>query len=300
MMRVTQQMLHNNTLNQLNRNLSRLNEAQEQVSTGRSINRPSDNPAGTNLALKLRSELAANEQYQQNADSALSWMEMTDGAMNQASNVLHRANELATQAANGTLSDQDREAISKEVDELREQLIDVSNTKFRGKYIFNGEKTDQIPFPTKGVSNAEISELDNTSLQTQVSGAAAIEYSLSAKEVFIGNNGGENVFNVLETLSANLKNNDQSAISDSLKKVEASVDQVLNAWTSLGARQERMEAASSRLKDANTNLQSLQSKTEDADIAEAVMKLKQEEAVYQASLSATARIIQPSLMDFLR
>ncbi|WP_273851609.1 flagellar hook-associated protein FlgL [Guptibacillus spartinae] len=291
-MRITQQMLSSNTTSQLQQNLSRYEKANEQVSTGKRINRPSDDPIGVQKSLKLASQLADNEQYERNTDYALSWMETTDQALNSISNALQRANELGLQASNGTNSPEDQQTIAKEIEQLRDEIQDIANTKFDGKYIFNGQKTDQ---PMQVAANGDLT-YDNQSMLQRMSSSNAIEMNVTG-EVFDGN---VNLFKTLDQLSAALENGDKDGISSTLEQLERGKDQVLNSWTSLGAKQSRVEGMNQRLKEENLSLQTLVSKNDDVDFAEAIMKLKTEESVYQASLAASAKIIQPSLLDFLR
>ncbi|MCA0170580.1 flagellar hook-associated protein FlgL [Bacillus sp. RAR_GA_16] len=291
-MRITQQMLSSNTTSQLQQNLSRYEKANEQVSTGKRINRPSDDPIGVQKSLKLASQLADNEQYERNTDYALSWMETTDQALNSISNALQRANELGLQASNGTNSPEDQQTIAKEVEQLRAEIQDIANTKFDGKYIFNGQKTDQ---PIQVAANGDLT-YNNQSITQRMSSSNTIEMNVTG-EVF---DGSVNLFKALDQLSGALVNGDQDGISSALEKVETGKEQVLNSWTTLGAKQSRVEGMNQRLKEENLSLQTLVSKNDEVDFAEAIMKLKTEESVYQASLAASAKIIQPSLLDFLR
>ncbi|QHA93902.1 flagellar hook-associated protein FlgL [Bacillus sp. N1-1] len=291
-MRITQQMLSSNITSQLQQNLSRYEKANEQVSTGKKINTPSDDPIGVQKSLKLASQLADNEQYERNTDYALSWMETTDQALNSISNALQRANELGLQASNGTNSPEDQQTIGKEIEQLRAEIQDIANTKFDGKYIFNGQKTDQ---PIQIAANGDLT-YNNQPLMQRMSSSNTIEMNVTG-ELFDGN---VNLFKTLDQLSGALASGDQEGVSSALEQIETGKEQVLNSWTTLGAKQSRVEGMNQRLKEENLSLQTLVSKNDDVDFAEAIMKLKTEESVYQASLAASAKIIQPSLLDFLR
>ncbi|MCA0991130.1 flagellar hook-associated protein FlgL [Pseudalkalibacillus hwajinpoensis] len=291
-MRITQQMLSSNITSQLQQNLSRYEKANEQVSTGKRINTPSDDPIGVQKSLKLASQLADNEQYERNTDYALSWMETTDQALNSISNALQRANELGLQASNGTNSPEDQQTIAKEIEQLRAEIQDIANTKFDGKYIFNGQKTDQ---PIQIAANGDLT-YNNQPLMQRMSSSNTIEMNVTG-EVFDGK---VNLFKTFDQLSGALASGDQEGVSSALEQIETGKEQVLNSWTTLGAKQSRVEGMSQRLKEENLSLQTLVSKNDDVDFAEAIMKLKTEESVYQASLAASAKIIQPSLLDFLR
>ena len=292
-MRVTQQMLSSNMVTQMNRNLSNLEKANQQVSTGTRINKPSDDPMGTEKSLKLSSQLASNEQYERNTDYAMSWMDMTEQSLSSVSDLMQRASELGVQASNGTNSPQELETMAKEFGQLREQLEGLANTKLDGKYIFNGQKTDQ-PVTVDAAGNMTF---DDQPINQRISPFSEVKINVDAGEVFDRN---VNLFKVLDDFSTALTTGNKEDMNTALGKIEEGAEQVLTSWSGMGARQSRVESMNQRLKDENISVQSFLSKNEDVDLAEAIMKLKTEESVYQASLASSAKIIQPSLLDFLR
>ncbi|WLR57823.1 flagellar hook-associated protein FlgL [Guptibacillus hwajinpoensis] len=292
-MRITQQMLSSNMVTQMNRNLTNLEKANQQVSTGIRINKPSDDPMGTEKSLKLSSQLADNEQYERNTDYAMSWMEMTEQSLSSISNLMQRASELGVQASNGTNSAQELETMAKEFKQLREELKGLANTKLDGKYIFNGQKTDQ----PVGIDQDGNVSFDSQSINQRISPFSDVKINVDAGEVFDGQ---VNLFKVLDEFSTALSSGDKEGMNTVLGKIEEGAEQVLTSWTGMGARQSRVESMNQRLKDENLAVQSFLSKNEDVDLAEAIMKLKTEESIYQASLAASAKVIQPSLLDFLR
>lgn len=318
-MRVTQKMLGWQTLNSINNNLSRIQKIQEHINTGKKINRPSDDPVGLSYSLRYRSEIRATEQYQRNLDSAISWLDVTDTTLSQVNDVLQRARELAVKGANGTNPDQALEAIAAEMDELADELWEIANTRFNGKYIFNGQRTDQPPYPFPhsylGDEHAGDS-FDKGQIKFEVSRGVTVQVNFHAGEIFgsvVPGDGGDppkpaenvdadedNAFYILQTLSQALRDADFEAVDDMLGRLDARIDKVLEKWSELGAKRNRVDLIEHRLQDNDLNIQALLSKTEDVDYAEAITNLKMEENVYMASLSVGARIIQPSLIDFLR
>jgi flagellar hook-associated protein 3 FlgL len=291
-------MLNNNMLSSLRNNLSRMEKVQQQLSSGKMINKPSDDPVGLSYSMRYRSELSANEQYQRNLDSAVSWLDFGDATVGQSVDVLQRARELAVQGATGSNPQQAREAIAAEVDELAEQLREIANSKFNGKYVFNGQRTDKPPYPDP--DSYTTASFDTGKISFEVSRGVNIGVNLHAGEIFGDVTDEDNAFAALDLLSKSLRSGDQEEIGKALGQLDSRLDQVLESWADLGARNNRVELIDNRLKEANTNVQSLLSKTEDADMAAVITNLKTEENVYQASLSAGARIIRPSLVDFLR
>ncbi|KMM36566.1 flagellar hook-associated protein FlgL [Guptibacillus hwajinpoensis] len=292
-MRITQQMLTSNMTTQMNRNLSNLEKANQEVSTGKRINKPSDDPMGTEKSLKLSSQLARNEQFERNTDYAMSWMDMTERTLSSVSNVFQRANELGVQASSGTNSQDELDTMAKEFKQLREELEGLANMKLDGKYIFNGQKTDQ---PITIEANGEL-KYDNGSMKQRISPFSEVKLNVSADEVFDND---VNLFKALDRFSQALTTGNSEEMNTALGEVQKGSDQILTSWTGMGARQSRVESMNQRLKDENISVQSFLSKNEDVDLAEAIMKLKSEESVYQATLASSAKIIQPSLLDFLR
>jgi flagellar hook-associated protein 3 FlgL len=291
-------MLNKQMLSSLNKNLGRMEKVQQQLSTGKMINKPSDDPVGLGYSMRYRSELSANEQYQRNLDSSVSWLDFGDTTVGQAVNVLQRARELAVQGANGSNPQQAREAIASEVDELTKQLREIANSKFNGKYVFNGQRTDQPPYPNP--NSYLTASFDTGKISFEVSRGVSVGVNLHAGEIFGDAAAVDNAFASLDLLSTSLRAGNQQDTGTALGQLDSRIDQTLESWADLGARKNRVDLIDNRLKDSNINIQSLLSKTEDADMATVITNLKTEENVYQASLSAGARIIRPSLIDFLR
>ncbi|WP_438435058.1 flagellar hook-associated protein FlgL [Gorillibacterium sp. sgz500922] len=293
--RVTQSMMNTQLLTNLNNNMNRLSNMQNQMSTTRKINKPSDDPVGITYSMRYRSELATNDQYTKNVDEAISWMDNTDTMLGQAGSVIQRIRELTVQAANGTNPEDALKAVRNEVDQLSSQLVDVANSQFNGKYIFNGQMTDQPPY---SADSPEASVTDGGQIQYSIGNGTKIGINVTGNRVF--GEAGDNVFSVLKGLSASLGAGDQTGVSAMLEKLDVRLQQLLNVRSDVGAKTNRVELAQDRLGDISTNLQTLQSKTEDADMAELITNMKTQENVYESSLSVGAKLIQQSLIDFLR
>lgn len=141
-------------------NLSRLGEKNDQISSQKRISRPSDDPVGAALAMRLRRQLAAMDQYKSNAEDAITWLKDTEAALTNTGDILHRLNDLTIQAANGTLTEEDRQTILHEVQELKDQLLQEANSTHVDRYLFSGYHVDKQPFikneKGKIVLNSEI------------------------------------------------------------------------------------------------------------------------------------------------
>lgn len=306
-MRITNNMLSSQLLLNLNRNAQQMNNTQTQLATGRKINKPSDDPVGITYSLRYRAELSSNEQYQKNVDSAVSWLEFNDTVMNQAGNVMQRLRELTVQASTGTNPQSALDSINEEVQQLKEQLIDISNSKLNGKYIFNGETYDVKPydFPTNAdgsfdTTNAASVVTDKGKINFIVGESVQLPINMDGNEVFGTGTEDDNLFVIMNTIMKALSDGDQKELSNQLDNIDSRMDKMLAIRSEIGAKTNRVDLMMGRLDDLGINLTDLQSKVEDADYAELAMQSKIQENIYNASLSAGAKIISPSLVDFLR
>ncbi|MEK3883898.1 flagellar hook-associated protein FlgL [Paenibacillus sp. PL2-23] len=305
-LRVTQGMMHMQLMRNLNRNLTQMERLQEHTTTGRKLNKASDDPVGITYSLRYRSEISANEQYQKNVDSALSWLDFNDTVVAQAGDVLKRVKELAVQGSSGTNPDVALENIKSEVAQLRTQLIDIANSKISGKYIFSGENFDQIPFDksSPGFNAREVSP-DKGKVEYIVGNQIKLDINLTAEQVFGTPDAslagtGDNVFSVLDRIINALGSADYGGVAMELSNLDNSMDRLLNARAEIGARVNRVELMQNRLVDMELNLTDLQSKVEDADFEKLLIDSQINENIYQASLSVGAKVIKQSLVDFLR
>lgn len=296
-LRVTQGMINTNFLRNMNNNLTRMSSLQEQLATGRRLNKPSDDPVGLSFALRYRSELAANDQYQENVDSAISWLDYTDSTLNKAGEVFNRIRELAVQGANGTNPQSANDAIKSEVAQLYSEMVTIANSDFNGKHVFNGQTTDLVPYQEATAMN---NVTENSAIQFEIGAGVRIAVNVTGNTIFGATDDTDNAFKVINDIVNSLGTSDTKGVSDALAKLDSRIDSFLGVRANVGAKINRVQLSANRLEDISGNLQALQTKVEDIDIAEAITNMKTAENVYQSSLSVGAKIIQPSLVDFLR
>lgn len=166
-MRVTQSMMNENLMRNLNRNLRRLADKNDMMSSTKKIRRPSDDPVGAAMALRLRRQISAIEQYKSNAEDALTWMKNTETALGNTGEIMHRLRDLTIQAANGTMTLEDREKVLHEVQELKEQIFQEANSTSVDRYLFSGYNTDKPPF-VKDADGKIIPNPDMTKLNSAI------------------------------------------------------------------------------------------------------------------------------------
>ncbi|KWX73790.1 MULTISPECIES: flagellar hook-associated protein FlgL [Paenibacillus sonchi group] len=299
--RVTQGMMSMQTLSNLNKNNSTRSDLSNQASTGRKINKPSDDPVGVTYSLRYRAELASNEQFQTNADAAVSWLNFTDTTMQQATDVMKRMKELTIQGSNGTLPQSGRDAIKLEIQQLKEQMGNIGNAQIRGKYIFNGQNYDKVPYELSGtVTSFSQIDTDSGSVKYAIGDQSTFEVNTPGSDFFGKSTDADNVFKVMDDLIAALASGDTSKVAAQTANMDSRTNKMQSALSEVGARTNRVELVQARLNDRNLNLTTLQSKVEDADIAEVLVKSTTAQTIYEAALKSSAQILQPSLMDFMR
>lgn len=296
-LRVTQGMMQAQLLKNLSSNARRMSDTQNVLSTGRKLNKPSDDPVGVTYALRYRSEISITDQYQKNLTVAKSSIDHLDTVLSQLNDVIHRANELTVQGVNGTNPQTALDAISVEMGELYEHAVSIGNEQLNGKFIFNGQLTDKQPYTS---ANASTVTTDNGSIDYQVSAGLTISVNHTGNDVFGNPTDTDNLFTVLKGLQNAFSSGNQAAATGYMGLLSSRLDKLVNTRAEVGARTNRLDLIDNRLKDLSVNLEGLSSKVEDADMAETITKLNTEQNVYQASLSTGAKIIQPSLVDYLK
>ncbi len=294
MMRVTQQTLARQTLFDLNGTTNRLAQLQNQLSTGKQITRPEDDPFGTGRALSLRDELSDTQQFQRNINDGVAWLQQSDSALGNANDVMSRVRTLVVQAGNGTNDPNSLKAIQTEISQLKESLREQANTTIDGRYVFSGTQTKTQPFPAPGNSF-----VGNTNpVQRQIGQGQTVAVSQDSTAVFGAN--GNNVFDLLDRIQSDLTSGSTANLSgQDLTDIDTAMDRLQSGRSNVGATQNRLTTQLSRLKDAEVNVSDLLSKTEDADMAKTMVNFSMTQTVYQAALQAGAKVIQPTLMDFL-
>jgi flagellar hook-associated protein 3 FlgL len=311
-MRVTNKMMNSTLLLNLNRGLSRLERINNQLGTKKKINAPSDDPVKAGLILRTRSSIKETEQYIRNIDAAISWLDASDVVLQDVINVIHRAKELAVNGASTHLDPTARQALADEVAQLHDNLLQLANSTHGGRYIFAGQHTDTKPFDGGGVTDGKINDVSflvergekllpkERSLEFEIAVGVTMAVNVDAfdddgREILF-----TPVFQALQQLYRQLVDHPDYAGAEPIGALDAALDGVLQHVSELGGKQNRVELAQERLLDLQLNLTKILSEEQDLDYAEAIMELKMEEFAYRTALAVGARIIQPSLVDFLR
>jgi len=287
-----------NFLIDLQGNYRSLSETQRQVSTGKRISSPSDDPVGIAIALGLRRDQGATAAWRRNIDDSLTWLNTTDRALDQALDVVQRAHELAVQGGNGTLSSNARALIAAEVDSLRSQFVEIGNSSLGGRFIFGGTGTTTQPFDP--ATQAAALPLNAGLINREVAQGSVVSINITADRLQKPPGATPDIFTVLDGLSTALSTDDFAGITGALDDLRAHQESI-NALRGEGAAKiNRLELTASRFEAQEIATGDQLSRIEDADMAEAITDLSMRESVYRSALAVGARVIQPSLVDFLR
>jgi flagellar hook-associated protein 3 FlgL len=277
--------------------LERVQQTQQQVASGKTLTRWSDDPAAASSAERYRAEEADWSTYQRSATDATAWLSTADGALQSMSSIMVRIKQLAVSANSGSLTQTSRVAIADEVDELRNQLRDLGNTTHLGRSLFGGFAGSALTTAAGVISYAG----DGGQVQRQVSPTVTVSVNVDAKDVFGFTAGaGQDLFSQLSDLSAAVRSGSTAGIATAQTTLEARHSDILKGLSQVGAVTNRVEVAQAAGSVALEDLAGRRSEVEDVDLADAVMKLSSAQAGYTAALGAASRANLPSLADFLR
>lgn len=338
-MRVTNKMLSTNFLRDMSNNLANLRELQQQMTSGKEIRRPSDNPFKVARAMQLHSSINANRQYNENISDTINWLDTTDTALGQAGDVLQRVRELLISAGNASYSQNERRAIKDEINEKVGEIAQILNTNFDGKYIFGGTRGTTKPvdagpdvntnntrlfYNSRGGSELDINSADvsvqnelsmiRSKMSVEISQGVSMDYNVTAADVIEFTSEDGTVYNLMELLTnitnhLDGKDNDgnpdpakalEQINGSDLKGITDTINHLLKIRSEVGAKQNRMDSAKLRNEEETYNMREILSETEDIDITEKTMEYATMQVVYMASLQTSARVLQPTLMDYLR
>ncbi len=314
-MRVSSNMMPYNFLVSLHKSLGLQNKLNEQLSDGKAIHRPSDDPVKTIRSLRFSINLTENDQYTQNVKDATSWMETTDGSMSDLSSLMIQAKGLAV-SADAAESTDGYKAMAAELDNLINHAVTIGNAQIGDRYIFAGQNDKVLPFERKTINGKDVVVYtgDNNKISMPIKPGDVTpsqdSVNLSGEQVFGPAtdlvSGGVtyktmDVFTHLIALKEELEKNppDRAVIDTALDNFDKDHSRILCAQTELGARMSSYELATNLLDKNNEIITKNLSLNTDLDVAKAIVDYKSAENVYKASLSVGSRLMPISLVDFL-
>lgn len=273
---------------------SKLAQLQENATSLDKISRPSDDPAATGRALQTRAQLAATAQYGRNIEDGERWLTAADSALGQANDVLNKIRDLTVQAGNGALDQTAKDAIAIQLDGLNQDLLASANTKHLGRSIFAGSSDAPAAFDPK--DSYTFKGVAGSTVERRISADQTIRVDADGAKIF--GTGGASVFTLVSDMAAALRAGND--ITPRLSDVDTVLQNVITGRAEIGTQQVRLERAGNVNTEMEATLDAQKTGIEKADLGSVILELKLQETNYQVALAATARVLQPTLMDFLR
>ena len=293
-MRITQRAVALTSLQGLNRNLDAVGRLQQQLTSGRLISAPSDSPTGTNRAMQTRSDQAASAQQQRNITDAKSWLEQTDSALQEMLDTARRVRDLTVQGSStGAQSDVSAQAIATEVKSLREGLLSLANRTIGGRPLFGGVTPGTKAYDAAGAYVGQA----GPPVTRRVSDTEVVRVDTTGPEAF--GPAGADLFAIADKIATDVVAN-PTALAGHLSDLDAVMKGMLTAVADVGSRAARVDREEQVNADRALTLSSRLAETENIDLPNTIMRLQMQEVGYQAALAATAKALQPTLMDYLR
>jgi flagellar hook-associated protein 3 FlgL len=301
--RITQRSLTTNTLAGLQGNLARMQRLQEQLSSGKAVNRPSDSPSGAVNALRFRADIRRNEQMSRNASDGLAWLGQADTALSDGLTLTRRVRDLVLQGVNAATDQAGRNAIAAEIEGIRDGMLGLANTTYLGRPVFAGNAGTTSAYDASGAYLG-----DNGTVVRAVSPGVEVQVNVTGPDAFsfaaVTPGGPTDIFATLTQIADDFRTGTPTSINavsnDGLAALDAGTQKMQQALATVGARYHQVETMRDRNEAEAINLTSALGEVESIDLPKTIMDLQMQEVAYQAALSATGRVIQPSLVDFLR
>ncbi|MDZ7678962.1 MAG: flagellar hook-associated protein FlgL [Acidimicrobiales bacterium] len=276
-----------------------LADAQDKISSGKQVRKPSDGPAQVLTALDHRSQIRRNEQLGRNVLDARSWLDNADSALTHSVTEMTRARTLVVNGVNGATDAQGRFALASEIRTIAEGLVQTANTKHLGRPIFGGTTGGDIAYDASGSYQGDQGKIART-----IAPSVTVQVNRSGPEVFGTEDAGDpmngNAFQMLNAVADALEAGDIETARSGLDAIDAATARIERAQVEMGARAKQLDEVHIRNEDVAIELKSALAEVEDTDMVEAIITLQAQEMAYQGALAVTAKVVQPTLLDFLR
>lgn len=319
-MRVTENSNYETIRDSIHRSKERMDGLQLQSATLRKLNQPSDNPIGASKVLELRTDKVNNDQYQMNGKMAETFLSNTEQGLAELSEIVGRAKEIAiSQSSSVNSNESTRMGVAEEVTQLYKQAIAIGNRRVGERYLFGGFKTQKPPLDPDGRYLG-----DDGQMMVEIASDVFLSMNLPGVEVFNthpklseqiqgrygeptpeeasqgGNFENVNLFDELQNFRIALLTGDLEGIRNTLERFDQVHTKLVATRAKLGSRIQGLQSTSQALERHNITNATLSSSLEDADMAQVVSDLSKEETVFRSALASSKRLIQPTLLDFLK
>jgi flagellar hook-associated protein 3 FlgL len=301
--RITPAMVTSATLNDLNSSLAAMERTTDELSSGKTILEPSDNPYGASQVIDLQSQLDGLSAYESNAQDGIAWENVASSAMANMNEVTARVRELLVQGANGTYNQSDLEAMALQVEQLTESIKQDANTQYAGQYVFSGTATTTVPYE-QGEDDEYKGNFESVSRAVGPGASVTITTNIAS---LLGNgeaskDGG--LLDTLRTIAKTMRAGTAEARAElgdgDLQKLEANIGTLQGLQATAGSATDQLQTALTRNEDLQTSITGALSSVDATNIATASITYSNEQAAYEAALRAAATIVQESLLNFLQ
>jgi len=297
-MRITHNVENSQLLINLNKVKTQRQKYFNQLTTGKQLEKPSDDPAGAAKVLQLNKLLSQSVNYQKNIDDAKSFLTATEASLNAVGENVQQAITIGLRGASDSTGTEERKILADQVDYIIDRVVAEANREYNSKYIFGGTAIDKEPFEKQEDGSVVMTNeeaIDGAHIRELLKGDQ-VQINISGKDVFME---GTNTFESLVALRDSLRNNDSEQIQDAYMQLQDAAKQI-NRYTSIaGLRYEHITNVEQTLTDFKLQMEGLRSSIENADVAEAAVNYQSLESIYQANLQYGAKILQSSLLDYL-
>ena len=300
-MRITTQMTTAGVLANINNVQNQLATTQQQLATGLSINQPSDNPYGASLAIQLKNDMAGLSNYQSSVTDGTAWASAADTSLSNIMSMLQRAQEITVGASNGDESATDLASTADEIDQLADAMKQEANAQYNGQYIFSGTATGTQPYST---STGDVFQGNTGAVTRTIGPGSNLQVNADVSSLLgSGTSSADGkLLDTLRTIATDMRSGSTGVAdlsANQLTNLQNSLNSLAQIQANVGAVQNRLTMASTRIQGLqNSDTQAL-SNDEDVNMAQAMTTFSSQQTAFQAALRAGASIVQSSLMDFL-
>ena len=297
--RVNLETFISSTLANVQKSTSNMSRLQERISTGKKVNRASDDPAGARKILSLRSEDLRLDQYASNIQTATQSLDFNAAALSNTSDIVQRITELTMQGVSGATDQSGRTIIANEINQLLETIMQSANSQRLGRYTFAGTETTTEPFVATRNASGNISSVayngNRETIQYNVGPNTNTTVNLTGDEVFVKTR----LFQTIVRIRDNLKDGAITFATNELTNLDNASQNILNSIAKAGGISSTLELTGNRIDDTKLSLQEVLASAESADIAELVLKLTEQQSIFEASLSSGSYIFKTSILNYI-
>jgi flagellar hook-associated protein 3 FlgL len=273
--------------------------AAQQLSTGRRVSLPSDDPAAESAMIAENSRATAADQYTANSDSLKDVLNTANSTLSSVVTLLQRAVSLGVEGANGTMNQTDLSSIATEVSNIKGQVLALANTSYAGQYLFSGTANTGAPYATDATNPQQIDYAGNSQQnQVQIGTGLSVSANLPGSSIF--SQSGANVFDALQSLVTALQSGTSSSIATAQTSVSTALGAVDTAQVFYGTTVNELTSNETYLSQEKVNIATYQNTLVSSDTASAATQMTQAETALNATVAAAAKINQVSLLDYLK